>query len=404
VKSRVLPTLIVGLVGAVIGSFVMMLYASTHFANVAGPNHTPPAVAAAPLASSVSGVSDQTRIVSAVKRTKASVVAITEDINGQQVVPVDPFFQQFFGGGPGIVRKYKGQASGSGFVYNDQGYIVTNAHVVRPPTGGTVSNLKVVFANGDRVPAHVVAVDIGADIALIKVDNYHKLPPPLQLADSDKLEQGQWAIAIGEPYELQQTVTLGVVSAFNRNEQVSEGNLSYDFKGLLQTSAPINPGNSGGPLIDIDGKVIGINQLTNEGAQGIGFAIPSNTVASVAKELLKDPGIHQGTNTGFAGFAPADLTPGLKNQIGYSGNQGLAVVEVVPGSPADKAGMEPGDVILSADGKTFDKASDLRTYIGSKKPGDIIRFTVWAQGLKKLVAVTLEEKPAGVPVQQQQGP
>jgi serine protease Do len=392
-----MPTLIVGLVGAVIGSFLMMLYASTHFANVAGPNNRPPAAAAAAL----SGLSDQDRIVSAVKRTKASVVAITEDINGQQVVPIDPFFQQFFGGGPGVVRKYHGQASGSGFVYDRQGDIVTNAHVVHPPSGGQVSNLKVIFANGDRETAHVIAEDLGADIAIIRVDGYGKLPPPLQLANSDQLEQGQWAIAIGEPYELQQTVTLGVVSAFNRDEQVDEGNLQYDFKGLLQTSAPINPGNSGGPLVDINGKVIGVNQLTNEGAQGIGFAIPSNTVSRVAADLIKNPGVHQGTNAGFAGFAPADLTAGLKNQIGYNGNEGLAVVEVVPNSPADKGGLEPGDVILQADGKTYNNAADLRKYIGSKKPGDVIRFTVWAQGVKRMVAVTLEEKPAAVPVQGQ---
>ena len=123
---------------------------------------------------------------------------------------------------------------------------------------------------------------------MIRVDNYKKLPPPLDLADSDKLEQGQWAIAIGEPYELEQTVTLGVVSAFHREEKVgAEGGGSgyYDFKDLLQTSAPINPGNSGGPLINIDGNVIGVNQLTDEAAQGIGFAIPSNTVRSVVPQL-----------------------------------------------------------------------------------------------------------------------
>ncbi len=400
-KNRVMPTLIVGLVGAILGSFVMMLYASTHFSNVAGPNHTPPAVAAAPL----TGVSDQDRIVSAVKRTKASVVAITETINGQQVVPVDPFLQQFFGQqGPGIVRRYQGRASGSGFIYDTKGDIVTNAHVVRPPTGGKISNLTVVFPNGDRVPAHVVSMSLGQDLAVIKVDNYKKLPPPLQLADSDKLEQGQWAIAIGEPYELKQTVTLGVVSAFQRDEQVQEGNLDYNFKGLLQTSAPINPGNSGGPLIDIDGQVIGVNQLTNEAAQGIGFAIPSNTVKRVIPELLAHPGVHQGTDTAFAGFAPADLSRGLRNQIGYSGTQGIAVVEVIPGTPADKAGLEPGDVILQADGKVFKTAADLRKYIASKKPGDTLHLNVWSQGVKKFIAVTLEERPAAqqVPPQQQQ--
>ncbi|MDP9025405.1 MAG: trypsin-like peptidase domain-containing protein, partial [Candidatus Eremiobacteraeota bacterium] len=349
-RNRVMPTVIVGLVGAIIGSFVMMLYASTHFSNVAGPNHTPPAVVAA----SLTGVSDQDRIISAVKRTKASVVAITEQINGQQVVPVDPFVQQFFGQqGPGVVRPYRGQASGSGFVFDAEGDIVTNAHVVNPPSGGHIANLTVVFSNGDHKPARVIASNIGADLAVIKVDGYAKLPPPLQLADSDRLEQGQWAIAIGEPYELQQTVTLGIVSAFNREEQVAENQLAYDFKGLLQTSAPINPGNSGGPLIDIDGQVIGVNQLTNAAGQGIGFAIPSNTVKRIIPELLKNPGIHQGTDTGFMGIVMTDLTSGLRNQIGYTGQDGVAVTQVVPGSPADKSGLQPGDIILQADGKSY---------------------------------------------------
>lgn len=391
-----MPTLIVGLVGAILGSFVMMLYASTHFTNVAGPNNTPPAVVAA----SISGVSDQDRIVTAVKRTKASVVAITETINGQQVVPVDPLLQQFFGQqGPGIVRPFRGQASGSGFIYDSSGDIVTNAHVIQPPSGGRVTNLTVVFGNGDHKPAHVVAANIGADLAIIKVDGYAKLPPPLQLADSDKLEQGQWAIAIGEPYELQQTVTLGVVSAFNREEQVAENQLAYDFKGLLQTSAPINPGNSGGPLIDVDGQVIGVNQLTNQAAQGIGFAIPSNTVRRIVPDLLKNPGVHQGTETGFVGIVMGNLTQSVRNQIGYNGPPGVVVGQVMAGSPADKAGLQPGDVILSADGKSFTDYTALHNYIGSKKPGDTIRMQVWSQGVKKLVAVKLEEKPAGIPVQ-----
>ena len=398
-KNRVIPTVIVGLVGAIIGSFLMMLYASTHFANVAGPNHTPPALVAAPL----SGVSDQDRIVSAVKRTKASVVAITEQINGQQFIPLSPFFGNQ---GPGVVQPYKGQASGSGFVYDNNGYIVTNAHVVNPPTGGRVSNLTVVFANGDRVPAHVIGVNVGADLAVIKVDNYKKLPPPLPLADSDKLEQGQWAIAIGEPYELKQSVTLGVVSAFNREEQVQAegGNGIYDFKGLLQTSAPINPGNSGGPLIDIEAQVIGVNQLTNSNGQGIGFAIPSNTVRTVIPQLIKNPGVHQGTGTGFAGVALQSLTQGLKNQIGYNGQGGVAIVQVVPGSPADKAGLQPGDVVLSADGKAFTSDSALRQYLGAKKPGDVVRLNVWSQGVKKFVAVTLEERPADANVPAQPTP
>ncbi|HEV3092026.1 MAG TPA: trypsin-like peptidase domain-containing protein [Candidatus Cybelea sp.] len=404
-KNRVLPTLIVGLVGAVIGSFLMMLYASSHFGGATGPDRTPPAIAAVPL----SGVSDQDRIVSAVKRTKSSVVAITEEVNGQEVIPADPFFQQFFGGGqggPGIVQPYRGEASGSGFVIDSDGDIVTNAHVLQPPSGGRVTKLTVVFPNGDRVPAHVVAYNLAADVGLLRVDHYAKLPPPLELADSNRLEQGQWAIAIGEPLQLQQTVTVGVVSAFNRSEPIpTENGNEIDFKGLLQTSAPINPGNSGGPLIDIDGQVIGMNQSTVKSAyaQGIGFAIPSNTVRNVVASLQKNPGAHQGTDTGFLGIYMADLTAGIKNQIGYNGSGGIAVQQVFSGSPADQAGIQPGDVILQADGKTYTDTKSLHDYIGSKKPGDTIRLNVWSQGMKKFVAIKLGETPAAQPEAQGQG-
>jgi len=406
VKNRILPTLIVGLAGAVIGSFLMMLYASSHFGGATGPDRTPPAAAAVP----ISGVSDQDRIVSAVKRTKSSVVAITEQVNGQQVIPADPFFQQFFGGqGPGIVQPYRGEASGSGFVIDGSGDIVTNAHVLQPPNGGHVTKLTVVFANGDHVPAHVLAYNLAADVGILRVDGYSKLPPPLELADSTRLEQGQWAIAIGEPLQLQQTVTVGVVSAFNRSEPIpTENGGEIDFKGLLQTSAPINPGNSGGPLIDIDGQVIGMNQSTVKSAyaQGIGFAIPSNTIRSVVAALEKHPGAHQGTDTGFLGIYMADLTSGVKNQIGYQGSGGVAVQQVFSGSPADQAGIQPGDVILQVDGKTFDSVKALHDYIGSKKPGDSIRMNVWSQGMKKFVAIKLSETPAEQPlsVEQQQQP
>jgi serine protease Do len=401
-NNRVLPTIIVGLVGAVVGSFLMMLYASSHFGGATGPDRTPPAVAAVPL----SGVSDQDRIVSAVKRTKSSVVAITEQVNGQQVVPADPFFQQFFGGqGPGIAQPYKEEASGSGFVVDSKGDIVTNAHVLQPPNGGKVTQLTVVFANGDRVPAHVVAYNLAADVGLLRVDNYHKLPPPLELADSTRLEQGQWAIAIGEPLQLQQTVTVGVVSGFDRHEPIpTENGGEIDFKGLLQTSAPINPGNSGGPLIDIDGQVIGMNQSTVKSAyaQGIGFAIPSNTVRSVVGELQKNPGAHQGTDTGFLGIYMASLSAGVKNQIGFNGSGGVAVQQVFSGSPADQAGIQPGDVILQVDGQQYNDIKSLHNYISSKKPGDTIRLNVWSQGMKKFVAIKLTETPAEQPESSQQ--
>lgn len=401
-KNRILPSLIIGLAGAVIGSFVMMLYAGTHYARVADPTGGPAPVSAAPL----TGVSDQDRIVSAVKRTKASVVAIQVEVNGQEIIPVDPLYQQYYGNqGPNIVQPYRGRASGSGFVYDSQGDIVTNAHVVTPPQNGRITRLTVIFANGDKVPAHVVAANIGADVAIIRVDNYAKLPPPLVLGDSDRLEQGQWAIAIGEPLELQQTVTVGVVSGFNRDEPIADSNnTEIDFKGLLQTSAPINAGNSGGPLIDINGRVIGINQSTVRAgyAQGIGFAIPSNTVRRVVAQLELHPGVHQGTDQGFLGVVLSDLSAGLRNQIGYNGSGGVAVIQVETGSPADQAGLQPGDVVITADGRAFDSASALRGYVGSKKPGENVRLDVWSQASKRLLIVRLGERPAAQPQEPQQ--
>lgn len=402
-RSRVVGTVIVGLIGAIIGSFSMMLFASTHFANVAGPGNTPPQVYAAPL-SPTSGASDQDRIVSAVKRVEPSVVALNVVVNGQQYVPVDPF-SQFFGG-PNIVRpqRFKSTVSGSGFVYSRDGLIITNAHVVTGGFAGQPSKIDVVFANGDHVPAHLVSANVGTDLALVKVDNYAKLPPPLRFADSDRLEAGQWAIAIGEPLELKQTVTVGVVSGFHRDEIAGgEGGSAQQFKGLLQTSAPINPGNSGGPLVDINGDVIGINQLTAnpQAAQGIGFAIPSNTVQQVALQLTKSHGITQGTHEGYIGVGLQALSAGARSQLGYNGPAGVVVAQVISGGPADEAGLEPGDVITGANGKAVTTPSDLTNIIKSVPVGGTVNLQVWSAGNKKLVSVKTSERPASLDTPQQ---
>jgi len=416
-KTRIVSTAIVGLVGAIIGSFSMMLFASTHFAGIAGPGNTPPQVYAAPI---TSGGSDQQRIVSAVRRVAPSVVALNVTVNGQQVVPLDPFAQMFGQQGPQQVQRYRARASGSGFIYrrngDGSGLIVTNAHVVRPPTNGTVSAIQVVFRNGQRVTGHVYADSIGADLALVKVDGVKDMPPPVELADSSKLEAGQFAIAIGEPFELKESVSLGVVSGFNRDEPIGEdgGGGVIDFKGLLQTSAPINPGNSGGPLIDEDGRLIGVNQSTanpQTGAQGIGFAIPSNTVREQVAMLEKNPGTHQGTNQGFIGVALATVTPALSVQLNYHG-KGVAVAQVVSGSAADQAGLQPGDVIVRANGQDVTTDAQLRKIIEGVKPGQTVNFEVWSSGIKKLVSVKVVERPAAVgqlapqqqPQEQQQDP
>jgi S1-C subfamily serine protease len=415
-NSRIFGTAMVGLVGAIVGSFSMMLYASTHFTGVAGPNNQPPALNAAPL---TYGASDQDRIVGAVKRVAPAVVALVVTVNGQQVVPIDPFSQFFGGQSPGRIQRFKAQASGSGFIFERNGnsaLIVTNAHVVRPPSASAeVSKIDVLFKNGDRVPGHVYSTNVGADLALVKIDNYSKIPPPVEVADSDKLQPGQWAIAIGEPFELKQSVTVGVVSGFNRDETIgTEAGGAMEFKGLLQTSAPINPGNSGGPLIDIDGRLIGVNQSTaspQAGAQGIGFAIPSNTVRTQVAILQKNPGTHQGTNMGYIGAALVTVTPDVANQLNYTG-KGVAVQQVVSGSAADAAGLQPGDVIQRANGKDVSTGDELRKIIQQMKPGQNLSLQVWSGGVKRLVSIKVQERPADVgavspvtpPDQQQQQP
>jgi S1-C subfamily serine protease len=402
---------VVGLIGAIIGSFSMMLYASTHFAGVAGPGNTPPSISAAPLLAT-SGTTDQDRIINAVKRVEPSVVALQVVVNGTQLVPTDPMSQFFGGGGPVVRQRVQERASGSGFVYSRDGLIVTNAHVV--PEG--VSKITVVFSNGDRVAGRLFSSNPGADLALVKVDGYAKLPPPVVFADSTRLEAGQWAIAIGEPLSLQKSVSVGVVSGFNRDEPIAgdRNGVPRLFRGLLQTSAPINPGNSGGPLVDYDGRVIGVNQSTANTAiaQGIGFAIPSNTVTQTAAALAKSQGKTidaNGTGTGkaFLGLVAIDITNNVRTQLGgYHDQGGVAVYQVPSGTPADQAGINPGDVIQAINGKPINSQQEFISTIGAMKPGAQVTVRLWQNGVKKNVQATLAEQPVETYLrnQQQQSP
>jgi len=403
-KSRFFGTAVVGLIGAIIGSFSMMVFASSHFASVAGPGDTPPVVSAATLP--VSGESDQERIINAVKRVGPSVVALNVVINGKVFVPVDPFAQFFGGESGGSYRNVQQRASGSGFVVSRDGMIVTNAHVV--PAGTTT--VQAVFANGDKVKAHVYSRDPAADIALVKVDGYAKLPPPVEYGDSTHVQAGEWAIAIGEPFELQQSVAVGVVSGFNRDEPIADENgQAREFRGLMQTSAPINPGNSGGPLIDFDGRLIGVNQSTanaRAGAQGIGFAIPVNTVRREVALLEKAPNEtlnanSTGTGEGFLGIVPVTVDNSIRSQLNYKGD-GVAVGQVSAGTPGAQAGLLQGDVIQKINGQPATSDGQFRDTISKMKPGTKVSLTVWSQGVEKIVTVTLGEKP--VAVEQQQDP
>jgi serine protease Do len=405
-RTSIFGTAVVGLIGAIIGSFSMMVYASTHFAGIAGPGNTPPAVSAAPLLAT-GGTTDQDRIINAVKRVEPSVVALQVIVNGTQIVPQDPFSQMFGGGGPVQRQRVQERASGSGFVYSRDGLIVTNAHVV--PRG--TSKITVVFANGDRIAGHVFSSNPAADLALVKVDGYAKLPPPVEFADSSKVQAGQWAIAIGEPFALQRSVSVGVVSGFNRDEPIQgEDQQLHLFRGMLQTSAPINPGNSGGPLVDYDGRVIGVNQSTANpaAAQGIGFAIPAVTVIQNAQILAKSQGktldpTGTGTGKAFLGVAPLDITNNIRTQLGgYHDAGGVAVGRVVPGAPADQAGLQEGDVIQSINGKPVNSSTEFTSTISALKPGSQVTLHVWSQGLKKNLQAKLAEQPVETYLRNQQ--
>jgi S1-C subfamily serine protease len=405
-KTRFFGTAVVGLIGAIIGSFSMMLYASTHFTNVAGPNNTPPALSAAPLTTSGS---DQDRIVAAVKHVEPSVVSLLVTVNGTRLVPLDPFSQMFGGGGPSVRQRVQERASGSGFVYTKSGLIITNAHVV--PRG--VSQITVVFGNGDRVPGHLYSSNPAIDLALVKVDGYAKLPPPVEFADSTKLSAGQWAIAIGEPFELKQSVSLGVVSGFNRDEPIADetGNARL-FRGMMQTSAPINPGNSGGPLIDIEGRLIGVNQSTatpQAGAQGIGFAIPSNMVRQTVAELEQSQGKtlnadSTGTGVGYIGVQLQALDNNVRAQLNYpqSAGTGVVIAAIPRGGPASKVDLTPGDVIQKINDHDVKSSEDVIGVVKATKIGQSVRLQVWSGGTKKLVIVPVAEQPANLFLQQQQ--
>ena len=349
-----------------------------------------PFLPAANAANLFDGGSDQARIIAAVKHDKPSVVALEVYVNGTQYVPSDPF-------GGVEPQTVQGRASGSGFVYDAGGTIVTNAHVVAPPNGSQVEKIEVLFANGDRVPGRVISMNRSADLALVKVDRYAKLPPPLSLGDSKTLQAGQWAIAIGEPLELRQTVTVGVVSAFDRSEPIGDDNGGQRvFKGLLQTSAPINPGNSGGPLIDMDGNVIGINQSVAGGAQGIGFAIPVDTIRTDVASMLHDETTANETDTTHgAAFIGIQLSPlaAVRSQSAYQGQNGVAVAAVTSGGPADTAGIEPGDVIEQIDGKSVESPEAAATAIRAHQPGQSVGMQIWSGGSERSVAVQTTAAP-----------
>lgn len=292
----------------------------------------------------------------------------------------EEFFRRFFGEPPQQKRapkKRQSMGQGSGFVISSDGYIMTNNHVV-----GDADRVTVRMLDGREFTAKTVGTDPPTDVALIKIEADEKLPY-LSLGDSDKMEVGDWVLAFGNPFGLSHTLTAGIVSAKGRS-----GIGLTDYENFIQTDAAINPGNSGGPLVNLDGEVIGMNTAIfsrSGGYMGIGFAIPVNMVKTIREQLVE----HGTVTRGRLGVYIQDVTQDLADSFGLKQTDGILVAQVVEDSPAEKAGLKQGDVILSLDGRKVGKVAAFRNRVALTRPGTEIELTVLRDGKKKKVEVTI---------------
>jgi serine protease Do len=318
-----------------------------------------------------------------VERRMASVTA-----NGLPFDPSDPdLFHRFL---PEEMRRrmqprpVPQTGQGSGFLVSADGYVLTNGHVVQD-----ASRIQVALNDGRTLPGRLVGSDAHSDVALLKIEGEDF--PFLQFGDSDALDVGQWVVAIGNPYGLQWTVTAGIVSAKGRTRVGIN-----DYEDFIQTDAAINPGNSGGPLLDLQGKVIGINSAIYSrtgGSVGLGFAIPARIAQGVQRQLLATGHVERG----FLGVMIQDLTPSLARRFGAGDAHGVLVAEVSDGSPAARARLAPGDVVVKVDGRAVEGLGAFRNGIAERKPGSQVELAVLRDGKPLDVAVTLgrlDEEPA----------
>ncbi len=301
------------------------------------------------------------------------------------------FFNRFFGGQ--IPQQPDGgdqgvqESLGSGFIVDPKGYIITNNHVIDKADKIYVKLSTDPDTQDLGRPARVIGIDKATDLAVIKIDSNTPLPT-VKMGNSDEAQVGDWVEAIGSPFALAQTVTAGIISAKNRT---IEPGASGQFQHFIQTDAAINPGNSGGPLLDMNGNVIGVNTAIytqSAGYQGIGFAMPSNTVVSVYNDLISP------THKVTRGSIGIQFREGLSNAVNrvYGFKNGVLVQEVQPGGPADKAGLKPGDIITSIDGRNIKDGDDLVNEIASRKPGSTARLGFLRDGKQSDTTVTIGDR------------
>lgn len=292
----------------------------------------------------------------------------------------DEFFRRFFG--VPDEREFKQQGLGSGFIVKDDGYILTNNHVIE-----NADKIKVTLPDKREFTAKVIGTDPKTDVALIKIEG--KDFPVVSFGDSDTIEVGDWAVAIGTPYGLSQTVTAGIISASGRS------NIGIvDYEDFIQTDAAINPGNSGGPLVNIAGEVIGINTAIfsrSGGYQGIGFAIPVNMVKTVMDSLMTRGKVVRG----WLGVVIQDLSPEMAKGFGLKETTGALIGDVLKGGPAEKAGIQRGDVIVAFDGKPIDNIATLRKVVAATDVDKKVSVKLIREGKEQTLEVNVGEQEAG---------
>ena len=314
-------------------------------------------------------------------------ISTTQVMRGRNMGPLpfdedDPafdFFRRFFPRQPGGPREFENRSLGSGFIISADGYILTNAHVV-----ATADEITVRLTDKREFKARVIGADKRTDVALIKIEAAGL--PTVRLGDPNQLRVGEWVVAIGSPFGFDNSVTAGIVSAKGRSLP------QENFVPFIQTDVAINPGNSGGPLFNMKGEVIGINSQIysrSGGYMGLSFAIPIDVAMEVQGQLRA----HGKVNRGRLGVVIQEINKDLAESLGLSRVMGAAVSAVEKGGPADKAGIEPGDVILKFDGKPVTNSSDLPRMVGNSQPGTRATVQVWRKGATRDLAVTIGAVP-----------
>ena len=389
-KSNLLSGIIGGIVAVAIGALLLVT-------GVIEPKDDEPAsgeaaLAPAPAPGSESGEEDAgptLSVRSIAAKASPGVAYITADVAEQAPDPLSP--------GPD-----RGQASGTGFVLNEDGFIATNAHVI---DGGR--RVRVALGEADPIPAKIVGSDPSADLAVVKVDPDDADLTPVPLGDSESVHVGDPVVAIGNPFGYEHTVTTGIVSAVGRSIKAPN---EFSIDDAIQTDAAINPGNSGGPLLDARGRVIGVNsQIATDGGsrgfQGIGFAVPVNLAKRILPQLIEKGEV----DYAYIGITTAPVTPDIAKRLKLPADRGALVQEVQPASPASRAGLREGstqnaigivaggDLIVGIEGKPVESPEDIAGAIADNAPGNKVEIEFYRGDEKSTVTVTLGDRPDKAP-------